>query len=175
LGNAFMIVLYALFIIIEEHQFEAKIQQLFPDKNRFDKFWETMNKIQTSISDYFRLKAMVSLITIGSLVATIFPAIYALLQFGTFLPPILILSIVGIVQLIVGNYIEPRVMGSSMNISPLVTILALTFWGMLWGVTGMILSIPIMVVIIIIFSQFESTRPAAILLSEKGEIEAMNK
>ena len=109
--------------------------------------------------------------TIGSLIATIFPAAYSLLQFGEFSPALLVLVIVGTIQLVVGNIVEPRVMGSSMNISPLVTILALTFWGMIWGITGMILSIPIMVVLVIIFSQFESTRPIAILLSEKGEIE----
>ena len=202
LGNAFMIVLYALFILFEETNFQAKLKNLFTDQNQFSIYSNTINKIENSISDYFRLKALVSFITgvlsyfalwmigidspefwaflifilnfiptIGSLIATIFPAAYSLLQFGEFSPALLVLFIVGIIQLIVGNIIEPRVMGSSMNISPLVTILALTFWGMIWGITGMILSIPIMVVLVIICSQFESTKSVAILLSEKGEIE----
>ena len=108
--------------------------------------------------------------TIGSLIATIFPAVFCLFQFGTFLPSLLVLGIVGTIQVIVGNLLEPKIMGSSMNISPLVTILSLSIWGALWGIIGMILSVPIMVVMIIIFSQFEKTKPLAIMLSEKGEI-----
>ena len=61
-------------------------------------------------------------------------------------------------------------MGSSMNISPLVTIVALSLWGLIWGVTGMILSVPITVVMIIILSQFEDTKKIAIMLSEKGNL-----
>ena len=57
-----------------------------------------------------------------------------------------------------------------MNISPLLSILSLMFWGLIWGTTGMIVSVPFTVVIIIILSEIESTRPLAILLSEKGNI-----
>lgn len=84
----------------------------------------------------------------------------------------MVLIFVGIVQVIVGNILEPRMMGSSMNISPLVTIISLSFWGVIWGVVGMVLSVPITVILIIIFSQFESTRRVAILLSEKGVVDA---
>ncbi|MEM9679556.1 MAG: AI-2E family transporter, partial [Bacteroidota bacterium] len=55
--------------------------------------------------------------------------------------------------------------------SPLVTILALVIWGQIWGITGMLLSTPITVVMVIIFSQFESTRSVAIFLSEDGNID----
>ena len=109
--------------------------------------------------------------TIGSLVATAFPAIFSLLQFGTITPAILVLVFVGIIQIVVGSILEPRMMGKSMNISPLVTIISLSFWGVIWGIVGMILSVPITVVMIIIFSQFESTRHVAILLSDKGNID----
>lgn len=204
LSNAFMILLYALFIIFEESNFKIKLKNLFPDEHQFQVFDRTKNKIEKSISNYFTLKALVSLITgvlsylalmiigvdapafwaflifvlnfiptIGSLIGTVFPAVFSLLQFGEFTPFILVLVIVGIIQVIVGNIVEPRLMGKSMNISPLVTILALTFWGMIWGVIGMVLSIPIMVILVITFSQFESTRPIAILLSEKGEIDEL--
>ena len=62
-----------------------------------------------------------------------------------------------------------------MNISPLFSIISLVFWGMLWGTTGMVISVPITVVILIILSQFESTKSIAILLSEKGEIRQKNE
>ncbi len=108
--------------------------------------------------------------TIGSLIATIFPAIFALLQFGGFEEGLLVLLIVGIIQLIVGNFVEPKVMGNSLNISPLVVLITLAVWGAIWGFTGMMLSVPITVIMIIIMAEFKSTRPIAILLSQDGTI-----
>jgi predicted PurR-regulated permease PerM len=110
---------------------------------------------------------------IGSLIATVFPALFAVLQFGTLLPAILVLLLVGLVQVLVGNFLEPKFMGNQLNISPLVTILALSFWGVLWGITGMLLSVPITVMMVIIFSQFNATRPLAIILSRDGDIKPM--
>jgi predicted PurR-regulated permease PerM len=112
---------------------------------------------------------------IGSLIATVFPAIFSLLQFGSIWPFVLILVLVGTVQVLVGNFLEPRVMGQALNISPLVTILALSFWGVLWGITGMLLSVPITVMLVIIFTQFNPTKPFAILLSKTGEITGNDK
>ena len=81
-----------------------------------------------------------------------------------------LIAIYGSIQVIIGNFIEPKWVGNSMNISPLVSILSLMFWGLIWGTTGMIVSVPFTVVIIIILSEIEYTRPLAILLSEKGDI-----
>ena len=108
--------------------------------------------------------------TIGSLIATVFPSIFCLLQFGEITPFIVVLVAVGSIQVVVGNIIEPRVFGKSLNLSPLVTILSLAVWGKIWGVTGMVLSVPITVIMIIIFSQFEKTKNVAILLSENGDV-----
>ena len=66
-------------------------------------------------------------------------------------------------------------MGSSMNISPLAAIVSLSFWGAIWGITGMIISVPITVVLIIVFSQFKQTKYLAIALSEKGKVTVTNK
>jgi predicted PurR-regulated permease PerM len=104
---------------------------------------------------------------IGSLIATAFPAIFALFQFGDFKEAILILAIVGSLQLVFGNLIEPKLMGNSLNISPLVVFLTLALWGLIWGITGMLLSVPITVILIIIMSEFPGSRPVAILLSQK--------
>lgn len=112
--------------------------------------------------------------TIGSLIATLFPAVFSLIQFGEFTPFIIILAGLGAIEWFIGNVIEPRLMGSSLNLSPLVTILALIVWGQIWGITGMLLSVPITVVMVIIFSQFESTRSVAILLSQNGDIDDIN-
>jgi predicted PurR-regulated permease PerM len=108
--------------------------------------------------------------TVGSLIGTLFPACFCLMQFGELLPFALVLILVGLVQLIVGNLLEPKLMGNSMNISPLVAIISLSIWGAIWGINGMILSVPITVILIIVFSHFPKTRSIAILLSEKGNI-----
>lgn len=201
ISNGFMILLYAVFILLEDTSFKPKLKSIFVGKENEEKVDEILEKISTSISSYFGLKTLLSLITgtlsyialriigvdapefwaflifilnfiptIGSLIATIFPAIFCLFQFGIFTPSLLVLGIVGAIQVIVGNILEPKIMGSSMNISPLVTILSLSIWGAIWGIIGMILSVPITVVTIIIFSQFEKTKPVAIMLSEKGVI-----
>lgn len=111
--------------------------------------------------------------TIGSLIATLFPAVFSLVQFGELEPFLIILVGLGLIQWAIGNVLEPKIMGRTLNLSPLVTILALIIWGEIWGITGMLLSVPITVVMVIIFSQFESTKALAILLSENGEIDEL--
>ena len=200
LGDTFMIVIYALFIFLEEASLKQKLRKVFfkDDSN----VQNILTKIENSISSYLRLKTYVSLLTgilsyivlvlvgvdsapfwaflifllnyiptIGSLVATVFPAIFSLIQFGEFTPFLIVLTAVGAVQVIVGNVVEPKVFGKSLNLSPLVTILALAIWGKIWGITGMILSVPITVIMIIIFSQFEKTKTVAIFLSESGDLD----
>jgi len=107
---------------------------------------------------------------IGSLIATLFPAIFALFQFGELTQGFLVLFIVGSIQMVIGNFAEPRIMGKSLNISPLVVLLTLAVWGVMWGITGMLLSVPITVILIIIMAEFPSTRPVAILLSRDGQL-----
>lgn len=107
---------------------------------------------------------------IGSIIATFFPVVVAMLQYGEILPGVYVLIAVGAIQLIIGNVVEPRVMGNSLNISPLMVIVALTVWGAIWGIIGMVLSVPITVMLIIIFAQFPQTENLAIFLSENGNL-----
>jgi predicted PurR-regulated permease PerM len=119
----------------------------------------------------FLLFALNYIPTIGSLAATLFPAVFSLLQFGEIGPFLIILVGLGLIEWVIGNVLEPRIMGKSLNLSPLVTILALVFWGQIWGITGMLLSTPISVIMLIVFSQFEHTKQVAILLSKDGDVE----
>lgn len=200
-GNAFAVLLYLVFILLEEPIFPKKIRAMYPEKEQLEHVNSLINKIDHSIGNYIALKTVVSLLTgfvsyfallfigvdapvfwaflifvlnfiptIGSLIATLFPSIFAVLQFGEFGPGFLVLVIVGSIQLIVGNLIEPRLMGNTLNISPLVVFLTLAIWGVIWGVTGMLLSVPITVILIIIMSEFPGTRPVAILLSQRGKL-----
>ena len=108
--------------------------------------------------------------SVGPILASILPALFSLLQFGEFGPFLIILIGMTAISVLIGNFIEPRLMGNTLNISPLVAIISLAVWGALWGVIGMLLCVPITVAMIIIFSQFTSTRKIAILLSEKGRV-----
>lgn len=108
--------------------------------------------------------------TIGSIIATLFPAILALIQFDTIGQFLVVLIAVGSIQVIVGNFLEPKLMGNSLNVSPFVVMMSLTLWGSIWGIAGMFLSVPITVMLLIVFAHFEKTRYIAILLSGDGNL-----
>ena len=87
------------------------------------------------------------------------------------LTPFLFTTIgLGAVQFCIGNLVEPALMGKSLNLSPFVIILSLTFWGLLWGIPGMFLSVPITVMFAIVCARFEPTRGLAIILSGDGNV-----
>lgn len=108
--------------------------------------------------------------TIGSIIATFFPALLALIQFDTVAQFFVVLIAVGAIQLVVGNFLEPKMMGNSLNVSPFVVMMSLTLWGSIWGVAGMFLSVPITVIMLIVFAHFHKTRYLAILLSGDGNL-----
>ena len=113
--------------------------------------------------------------TIGSIVSTMFPCVFALLQFQNFGPALLLLVVIGAIQFVIGNIVQPRLAGRMLNMSGFVVILALFVWGALWGIAGMFLAVPITAILMIILSNFDSTRPVAILMSQAGDIESMQE
>jgi predicted PurR-regulated permease PerM len=108
---------------------------------------------------------------VGSAVGTAFPVALALVQFSDLNAVLLLLAALIAAQVLVGNVIEPQVMGGSMNLSPYVILIALTAWTSLWGVAGAIFSVPITAIMVIVFSEFRRTRPLAVLLSKDGRID----
>jgi len=206
LSNAFMIILYVIFMLLEESSLRKRMHAMYEDKAKLERSLTLLGEVNSSVSNYISLKTIVSLVTatlscialvllgvdypvfwamiifllnyiptIGSLVATIFPTLMAFLQFNDIYVALYVLLAVGSIQIIVGNFVEPKVMGNSLNISPLVVILSLAVFGSLWGITGMILCVPFTVILIIIFSHFESTKSVAILLSDNGKLNKEEK
>lgn len=108
---------------------------------------------------------------IGSILGIVFPALIALLQFDTLAPFLIATPVLIAIQVIIGNLVEPMLMGRSLNLSSFVIILALVFWGVIWGVAGMFLSVPITVVALIVCSHIKGARWIAILLSKDGQID----
>ena len=109
---------------------------------------------------------------IGSFIATILPIFVALVQPGIGLGSTAFVSLLLIsVQQGVGSFIEPRLMGNTLNLSPLVILISLAFFGSIWGVTGALLSVPLVSIIGILLASFESSRWLAVILSRNGRID----
>lgn len=107
----------------------------------------------------------------GSFVAIATPCIIALIQFGDPSMFLLTLSCLGISHAFLGHVLDPYLMGNNLNLSPIFIITNLAMWGMIWGVPGMFLAIPILAIVTITLSQFERTRGFAILISKTGLID----
>ncbi|MBI9054897.1 MAG: AI-2E family transporter [Bacteroidales bacterium] len=198
-GDAFLIIIYTLFLLLEEPFFSKKIKAIYSKKEDQNEVNLVFKQLDKSIGRYLSLKTLISILTgllsyfalltigldaplfwafliflmnyiptVGSLIATAFPSMFAMLQFGELMPGIWVLIIVGAIQLIIGNFVDPKLTGKSLNVSPLIVLIGLAFWGAIWGIIGMILSVPITVMLIIIFSEFPQTRSVAILLSKDG-------
>ncbi len=110
---------------------------------------------------------------VGSMIAVAFPVLLTLVQFQSLSIFLTTLVLLTVVQLLVGSVLEPRVMGKSLNLSPLVILLTLATWWSIWGVVGMMICVPLMVIAMIIFAQFQPTRPIAIIMSQEGQIDGL--
>ena len=101
---------------------------------------------------------------IGSLMAAVLRVGFAFFQFGTFWTPFWVLVLTVGFDSIMGDLVEPRVMGKGLGLSPLLVFFSLLFWGWLWGIPGMILSVPLTAVIKIVCQNIPSLRPVAVLM-----------
>ncbi|MEO0466225.1 MAG: AI-2E family transporter [Pseudomonadota bacterium] len=119
--------------------------------------------------------------TIGSIVAALVPPLFAIVQpvvpvwvpgsetQATFIYAALVFGGVSLWQFAIGNFVQPRMMGDSLNLSALIVLLSLAVWGAIWGIPGMFLSAPLTVLMMVLFAQSKSTRWVAILLSANGD------
>jgi AI-2 transport protein TqsA len=108
---------------------------------------------------------------IGSIIATILPLPVALIdpELGM-ISKILVLVIPGIIQFSIGNLLQPKMMGESLELHPVVVLLSLIFFGTIWGIIGMFLAVPITAVVKIFLQRFGYTRAIADLLSGKTDM-----
>jgi predicted PurR-regulated permease PerM len=110
--------------------------------------------------------------TIGSIMAVIPPSLLSLIQFdNSYTTAILVIIFLISIQFLIGNIIEPKFLGESLNLSPLVIILSLGLWGNIWGIVGMFLCVPLTVIASIILAKFPKTRPIAVFLSSDGRVD----
>jgi AI-2 transport protein TqsA len=101
---------------------------------------------------------------IGPFVATVFPTLFAIAQFQSWQMAIIVFCGLNLIQFLVGSYLEPRVAGSVLSISPFLVLLAVLFWSFLWGIAGAFIGVPIVIAALTICKQYPSSRWLADLL-----------
>jgi AI-2 transport protein TqsA len=189
--NMFLILLFVLFILLETVGFPRKLKAAFPDPEGTLGHFKTMT---ANVNRYMGFKALFSLATgvslwlllaligvefagtwgllafflnfipaIGSFIAAIPAIIWALVQLGL---PSALLTLLAylIVNILIGNLLEPKFMGHKLGLSPLVVILSMIFWGWVLGPVGMVLSVPLTMIGKIALATSEDTRWIAVML-----------
>lgn len=106
--------------------------------------------------------------SVGSIIATILLGLVALIQVNDPATALLVFVVAGMIQFVLGSVIDPMLMGKALRVSSFGIIVSLSFWGMVWGVPGMFLAVPIMVATMIVCSHIPTARPVAVLLSREG-------
>jgi len=201
LASGGLILIYILFLFLEQGNFDRKIVALFSASGSEQDVRKIIERVRNDIQKYISIKMFTSSLTgvlsyiflrivevdfagvwgllifllnfiptVGSIIATIFPATIALAQSDGYTLFLLVLAGIGVLQICIGNILEPRLMGNSFNLSPIVILLNLGLWSYIWGITGMFLCVPFLIIITIILSHFPQTRPIAIILSSDGRL-----
>jgi len=197
LGNVLWVVLFMAFILAERESFTKRLVNQLGRENAepiLKSLQQINNSVQqylglkTLISfltgalvtivltiagvDFALLWGVLTFIlnfipTIGSIVATLPPIAITLFQSASISKTLVIAILLLCIQFLVGNVLEPKLMGRGLNLSPLVVLFSLIFWGWLWGIPGMLLSIPLTAAIRIAMEQIEATKTVAVLISSK--------
>jgi len=102
---------------------------------------------------------------LGPLIATVFPTLFVLVQSGSWEACFAVFAGLNFIQFFIGSYLEPRIAGAALSMSPFIVLLAVFFWSFLWGIAGAFIGLPIMIAILTICEQHKSTEWIAHLLS----------
>ena len=106
---------------------------------------------------------------VGSILASVPPILIAIVQFPNLWMAVLTGACLLLIQVVIGNVIAPKVLGDKLNLSPVVVLLSLVFWGWLWGVVGALLSVPIASAIKIICQNIEPLRPISVMMGSSKQ------
>ncbi|MCD6292187.1 MAG: AI-2E family transporter, partial [Deltaproteobacteria bacterium] len=197
LGNAIWVVLFMIFMLAEQDEFPKRIVKAFGQEasapiiealDRINKSVQDYLGLKTMISFFTGILVSLTLFlfgvpfavlwgvlafllnfipNIGSMISVIPPVLITLFQFGSISKTLSVLAVLIALQTVVGNFVEPKMMGKGLNLSPLTVLLSLLFWGWMWGIPGMLLSVPLTAAIKIAFEQIEATRPFAMMMAGK--------
>ncbi len=201
LSEVVKVLIFLIFIILEAESLPKRFAAAYPEEVN-ERLMEMLSDIKMGINRYVIVKTLVSLGTalvtavilmatgipgwflwsvltfilnyvpyIGSMIAVFPPLTLSILTFDPTLALVVTILLLANQQ-VWGSFVEPKMFGSSLDISPVVLLLLTAFWFWLWGIMGMVLAIPMAVITKIVLQNIESTRPIAILLSERPPEEA---
>lgn len=198
-NDMFLVLLFLVFLLLGSEGFPRKLRRALPPDSA-GRLAAMMENIESGVRRYLVTKTLINLMTaslvtalmaafgvdlpllwglitfmahyipnVGAVVSVALPTIFVFLQFSPGLA-LLIAVLNAVVQFSMGNAVEPRILGSSLDLSPLLVLLALIFWGWLWGPWGMVLAIPLTQTIKIVCENVAALRPVAVLMSgSEGE------
>jgi predicted PurR-regulated permease PerM len=106
---------------------------------------------------------------VGSLIATVLPTLFAGLQFGSWRTAIVVFICLNLIQFLWGSYVEPRLAGRAVSVSPFLVLFAVFFWAYLWGIAGAFIGIPLTIAILAVCAEYSATRWIADLLSGRED------
>jgi predicted PurR-regulated permease PerM len=106
---------------------------------------------------------------IGPFIATVFPTLFALAQFASWQSALVVFACLNAIQFVVGSYIEPRVSGTMLAISPFVVLFSVFFWTFMWGLAGAFIGVPITIAVLTFCAQHRSSQWVADLLGAPDE------
>ncbi len=202
-ANILVVAFFMIFLLLEIDRLPARIKYAYGEDS--DLIVEVIDEVNKSVRKYLVMKTIISLITgaaytivlwiagvdffllwgllafllnyipyIGSYIATAFPVVVALILLSP-LSALIVLIILLAIQMVMGNIVEPKLLGRELNLSPVVVLISLAFWGWLWGLVGMFLSIPITATIKIIMEYIPETQNVARLMSDVVEVPSEDK
>ncbi|HYD17276.1 MAG TPA: AI-2E family transporter [Patescibacteria group bacterium] len=137
--------------------------------------WILLTAFKINFSEFWGVMAFILhfIPFAGAIAAVVLPSVAALVQLGDMgdmTQLVTLMLALTSIQVFCTSFLDPRLTGDSLDLSPIVIISAIGAWGVLWGVPGMFLAVPILSAAVIIMSQFDNTKPMAILMSKTGDI-----
>ena len=198
--NAFMVMLFMVFILVEATQFNDKLELAFGERaTRVKRIGvDVMRQVARYLTAKFLISALngIAIVVTMSIVGLEFALVWAILQFfmnfipniGSIVsgvsislfallqfwpepgPVIIVVAIILAINLVLGYMLEPKIIGDNIGISPFVVIASLVIWGWLWGFAGMVIAVPMMVIIRIICENFSFLEPVSILLGSRKAV-----
>ena len=194
-SSTVLVVTVLLFLLLELRPLRLKLEQVMDQTDR-QKFAHALRQMTWKLSRYAWVTVLISLVTgllttlwctllgiefafvwgvisfllnfvptIGSIIAVVPPTLFAFAFGGVGLGLAALLGL-GTMQFTTGNFVAPKFIGEALQLSPLVVLLAVVFWGWLWGIGGAIIGVPLTMAIVLVCQEFEGLRNIAVLLSQ---------
>ena len=202
ISSAVLVVLFVVFILLEASRFGEKLEAAFEDKaEHFHKMgYELMYQVTRYLTAKFFISLATGFITafglwliglefaviwgiiafmlnfipiLGSITAGFITSLFALIQFWPNpVPIILVVTLILAINMIIGNFLDPKIVGEHVGISSLMVLVSLGIWGYIWGFAGAILAVPMTVIIKIICENVPILEPVSILIGTRKAVQA---